>query len=129
MNLLKELKDVLEEHGKTLDDIKWVGSEDYKVDVNKFLELADVEYDEAYGASEVAENLIIVGNGWHLDREEYHSSEWFEFHTLLSEPTEYMDLKALTVDQYNNQNPDKRKIGWETLEELNMGDSYETNEI
>lgn len=35
MNLLKETIEVLKENGKTLKDIKWVGSRDYLIELEK----------------------------------------------------------------------------------------------
>ena len=46
MNLLKEIKEILETHNKTIEDIKWVGNKHYYVDVDKFLKLADTNYDD-----------------------------------------------------------------------------------
>lgn len=99
MNLLNELKERLEEVNKTIDDIKWVGTTDFKVDIETFLKLADTEYDDGYGQQEVAPDLLIVGDDWYIDRREYDGSEWFEFHKKIEEPTEILEIKALTLDQ------------------------------
>ena len=60
-NLLNETKKVLAENNKTIEDIKWIGSNKYRVDIKKFIEIADIQYDSGYGAPQVAEDLIIVG--------------------------------------------------------------------
>lgn len=36
-------------------------------------------YDSGYGSAEIREDLLIVGDGWWLERREYDGSEWWEF--------------------------------------------------
>jgi len=38
-------------------------------------------YDSGYGSAEIREDLIIVGNGWWLERDEYDGSEWWVYRT------------------------------------------------
>jgi hypothetical protein len=82
-NLLQETLDVLAKHGKTIGDVLWVGSRDgtYKEQWEDFVQQANCEYDDGYGSAEVAEDLVIVGNGWWLARWEYDGSEGWTFQT------------------------------------------------
>ena len=118
MNLLQETKDTLKENGKTIRDILWVGSENFYVDLIEFIEVADVEYDGSYGASEVAEDLIVVGKDWWLERHEYDGSEWWEFKTMPKKPDKKLKLKALTINQAENLGFEV-SCGWEKLKKIN----------
>ena len=115
MNLLEETKQKLAEYGKTLEDVVWIGISEYKVYVEKFIELADVEYDDGYGSAKVATNILVVGKDFWLERHEYDGSEWWEYKLLLKEPNQWLDLSALTVGQSKYD----VSVGWETLEKLN----------
>lgn len=81
-NLLKETTSVLTEHGKTLGDIEWIGSDDGYITLETFTKLADVEYDAGYGAAEVAQDLVIVGKDFYMVRGEYDGSEWWEYNSM-----------------------------------------------
>ena len=87
MNLLKETIEVLKENGKTLKDIKWVGSRDYLIELEKLKGIFNIEYDEGFGAPEIAEDLFVVGEDWWLERHEYDGSEWWEFKSVPKKPT------------------------------------------
>lgn len=119
MNLFKETLEILKDNSKNFEDILWIGTINYYVDKEKFKEIANIEYDDSYGAQEVAKNLIIVGNDWYLERHEYDGSEWWEFKTIPIKPDKELDLKALTVDQAYENGIDI-SCGWETLERMNI---------
>ena len=54
-----------------------------------FKEVANVEYDSGFGSPQVAEDLIIMGSDFWLERHEYDGSEWWEYKNKeLFEPTE-----------------------------------------
>ena len=118
MNLLGEIKAILKINNKNIEDIEWIGTSKNYVNIEKFLDLANTEYDDGYGAPEVAQNLLIVGKDWWLERNEYDGSEWFEFKEMIKKPLNYLDIKAITVKQ-----SEKLGInyfcGWRTLEEIN----------
>lgn len=81
-NLYKETLDKIISNGKTENDIKFIGSDDgdYYITFEDFKIMANVEYDDGYGAPEVDENLVVVfnDNSW-LMRAQYDGSEWWEF--------------------------------------------------
>jgi hypothetical protein len=110
MNLKKETLDVLLENGKTPQDIRWIGTREYKIPIELFWKLADEEYDNGCGSTEVAVNLVIVGDGWWLDRREYDGSEWWEYNADIEEPSETKEVNTIiNCDSYIN----------ETLDEMN----------
>lgn len=106
-NLLHETENVLARHGKTLGDIAWIGCEDFTIPVEEFVALADREYDSGYGGQEVAEDLIICGADWWLERHEYDGAEWWEYKTIPVRPQEEKSVHTLFAD-----------LGWKKLSEF-----------
>lgn len=100
MNLLKETVKVLNEHGKSLDDIIWIGSKDCEIDKDQFIKFANKEYDRGYGLIEVAEDLVIVGKDWWLERHEYDGSEWWEYKRLPIKPNIMSSTCNIFVSDY-----------------------------
>ena len=78
-NLLKETIEILEENDKTFDDVIGVCGEEFQISIEDFKRLANQEYDDGYGSQEVAEDLVIVGKDFWLERHEYDGSEWWEY--------------------------------------------------
>jgi len=119
MNLLIETTEILKEHGKTWDNVFYIGTECTRVSVENFIAVANTEYDSGYGAPEVAQNLMIVGDDFWMTREDYDGSEWWEFHTKPRvPPMRFTEINALTIDQANEQGADV-SCGWESLERMN----------
>ncbi len=118
MNLLKEIKKILQNNNLTLEDISWVGCKEFCINLEEFIKLANTEYDSGYGATKVATDLLIVGDNWWLSRGEYDGSEWWEFNVKPVKPTTIKNIKALTIDQSNKIFKTDR-VGWKTIKELN----------
>jgi hypothetical protein len=80
-NLLEETLAALVAEDKSPQDVLWVGSEDgrYALSWEEFSRIADVEYDPGYGAQEIAADLVVVGDGWWLERWEYDGAEGWSF--------------------------------------------------
>ena len=74
-NLKEETIAVLRRHNKEIKDIKWIGCSLFKIPINEFFELANKIYDSGYGGVEVAKDLLIVGENWWLERNEYDGAE------------------------------------------------------
>lgn len=87
MNLKQETLDVLERHNKKIEDILWIGGDDFTISIDDFFRKADREYDKGYGSQKVATDLKIVGDDWWLERHEYDGSEWWEFKTKPVKPS------------------------------------------
>lgn len=112
MNLLKETIGALLPH--TPRDVLWVGSSAFFFTWDEFAAVADVEYDEGFGAQEVASDLVIVVDGWWLERVEYDGSEGWEEKSLPAKPVSHRTPSALTVGQHAGSS-----CGWERLEQMN----------
>lgn len=88
MNLLKETLEVLKRHGKSTDDVVWIGDGNcFPINWNTFKTLADFDYDDGYGCVEINQQLVIVGEDWWLERYEYDGSENWVYKTLPMRPT------------------------------------------
>jgi hypothetical protein len=109
-NLWIETNCDLEDHGKTFDDVLWIGCPDFKISKDDFKRLADVEYDSGYGAPEVAEDLLIVGDGWWMERGDYDGAEWWNWKEPPKEPEETRVVSTLVCGDL--------AIGWKTLRDL-----------
>jgi hypothetical protein len=97
MNLLNETIDVLNNSGKTRSDVRWIGSTHYGYfDWEYFVKIADIEYDNSYGAAEVAKDLVVVGDDWWLERKEYDGSEWWTFKKLPIKPQNKIEPNRVT---------------------------------
>ncbi len=99
-NLLEETKRVLKRHGHTLSDIVWVGCKDYRIEISRFIELANVLYDDGYGSEEVATDLLVVGADWWLERHAYDGSEWWEYKALPQMPQEVKSVNHLVTNTW-----------------------------
>lgn len=115
-NLLKETKQILKEHGKTIKDIVAVQGSDFGIRVDDFIRLADTLYDNGFGSQKVAEDLVVIGNGFWLERHEYDGSEWWEYKECPAILENIMEVTALTVNQCEFD----CSCGWETLKSLNI---------
>lgn len=87
VNLLVETKDIMNSHGKTPSDVRWVGEKDGWCTWDEYADQADRDYDDGYGGEEVS-RIIIVGDDWWLERHEYDGSEWWEYKKLPVKPVE-----------------------------------------
>lgn len=85
-NLKFETLEILKENGKTIKDIRWVGSKDIAIPLDLFWILADTEYNNGFGSQKVARDLVVVGDNWWLERGEYDGSEWWEYKEKPKEP-------------------------------------------
>lgn len=99
-NLLQETIKILNDCGKTEDDVLWVGCcenwasgrPDVKNTWEWFKSKADFEYDDGYGHEEINMSLVVVGKDFWLERNNYDGSEWWEFKQMPVEPFEVKDF-------------------------------------
>lgn len=85
-NLLEETIETLEDYGKKIEDIKWIGNEQYYMSIDTFKKIFNKEYDCGYGENEVNIGLIICGKDFWLERHEYDGAEWWEYKTMPKKP-------------------------------------------
>lgn len=107
-NLLDETLEFLEKYGKTLDDVLFIQGDDFEITRKNFETVArDTNYDSGFGAQHVATDLVLVGDGWWIERCEYDGSEWWEFKTIPTEKAKVVPILYLDRGM------------WDTLEEMN----------
>ena len=86
MLLLPETEHEIVRHNKVPDEnVRWVGSKNgkYAMSWEEFAAIAvSFEYENRSGRVEVAEDLVVVGDDWWLERREYNGDEWWEFKSL-----------------------------------------------
>lgn len=98
INFLKETVEILRLHNKTWDDVKFIRNDDIQVlDKEAFIKSMDFEYDKNCGCPNIDESLIIVGDGWWLERYDYYGSEQWEFKIL---PTPLKESKNCIMKKY-----------------------------
>ena len=115
MKLVKETIEVIKEEGYSESDIEWVGSKDgkYGMSWDSFKEaFKRIEYDCGYGGQEVAKDLVVVGNDWWLERQEYDGAEGWSF-------------KKMPVARKNQSSFDKILGCWNTLREIQLKEEEE----
>lgn len=112
-NLWEETNYALNCQNITWDEVLCVCGGDFRITKENFEEIArQTDYDNGYGAPEIAEDLVVMGVDWWMTRDEYDGSEWWEFHKMPNTPKDIAHVERLSVVGTN-------KIGWESLKELN----------
>jgi len=108
MNLWDETNEILNNHKKSWNDIKFItnrfnsydNSHLYEIEKEDFERIAKkIEYDNGFGGQEINPELKIVGDRWWLERHEYDGSEWWEFKILPLKPVQSIgEAKAYLLD-------------------------------
>lgn len=107
-NLLDETVEFLEKYGKTLDDVLYIQGDDFEITRKNFETVArDTNYDSGYGDQHVPKDLVLVGEGWWIERYEYDGAEWWDFKSI---PARKQYMKNIT---------NLHKGMWDTLKEMN----------
>ena len=113
MNLWSETLAILEEFGKSWDDIIDICGSDFCISKDNYKKVAIATYyDNGYGAPEIATDLELSGVDFKIIRNEYDGSEWFEFITFKQRKDEnlvYVDRLKITNEQ----------VGWRSLASVN----------
>lgn len=112
-NLKEETLEALKQHGKAWNDVSSIVSDDYQIDKTVFLQAADVEYDDGYGAAKVAEDLKIFGAGFVMIRHEYDGSERWKYVDIDPAKKPWLVNPRLVVRE--------DQVGWKTLANINDG--------
>ena len=131
-NLLEETLYKMKFINKDMSDIAWIGSDDFYLDINEFLILANIEYDSGFGAAEVATDLkIVFKDGSLMVRHDYDGAESWLYYSV-KKPETFSNIVALTrgqSEEYFNKHyanyydgsefPEYNGSGNETLKNLN----------
>ena len=102
-NLLEETIDSLKLYGKSIRDVKWVGTRADSMSWEAFADVANKDYDNGYGTNYVCLDLMVVGDNWWLERFEYDGSELWQFKTL---PTEEIANPSIPAEMLVWENSD-----------------------
>lgn len=97
-NLLYETREAIEDSGRTIADITFIGSLDtgHRCTWAEFEQLADFSYDHGFGAQEIASDLTIVfSDGATMWRHEYDGSENWEYSRPVTIPEETHPIRSL----------------------------------
>ena len=121
-NLLEETLERMKGVGLGPEDIVFIGSADNEYSMSgwrEFKALADVEYDDGYGAPKVATDLEIrFQDGTRFVRAEYDGSEWWD--AVIPRVNPESSTKPITRLIVS-----PKEIGWMTIAELAASDEAE----
>ena len=117
-NLWKETIAVLEANGKNWNDVIQIGGKSFYISKDNYEEVALMtNYDNGYGAAEIARDLELVGSDFKLIRSEYDGSEWFDFISFApaaKKETIWVERLKIRDDQF----------GWESLKSINTEEEW-----
>ena len=117
-NLWEETIGTLANNNKSFDDVIAICGNDFQITKEDFEKYSKTEYDDGYGSPKVAEDLLIIGADFWLERHEYDGSEWWEFKQMPKyKELPFKPITALTVEQARENGVDC-SCGWENLENL-----------
>lgn len=107
-NLWEETIGKLAVHDKNFDDVMYIQGSDFGITKEKFEQVAKKSiYNSDFGSAKVAEDLVLVGDNWWLERQEYDGNEWWEYKEKPKQINEIKDVWNLAGGM------------WNTLAELN----------
>lgn len=112
INLLHETREVLEDNGKSFEDVQWIGTSTGEISLASFLEQADINYDNSFGIVEVNQTLVVVGNDWWLERNEYDGSEWWEYKELPEKPKRQVTSSDIEHKIFNDWGFTNKRKRW-----------------
>lgn len=113
-NLWEETIKYLNENEKTFDDVLFIQGNDFGITKGNFEEIAKKsDYYAGYGSAKVAEDLVLVGKGWWLERFEYDGAECWHFKTNPEQINETKEVERLAGGM------------WNTLKEINQEEEEE----
>lgn len=111
MNLYDETVSILEQNGKTMEDVVFIQGDNFRITWDNFVSLAkETNYDSGFGAPEIASDLVLAGNGFWLERGEYDGSEWWEYKEMPTPVRRTETVESLSIVG--------SQIGWESLEDI-----------
>lgn len=93
-NLWEETLRILTGNNRNFDDVMYIQGSNFGITKENFEQVAKKsEYYSGFGAAEVAEDLIIVGDDWWLERHEYDGNEWWEYK---EKPKQISEIKKVS---------------------------------
>lgn len=101
MNFKEETINKIEENGASINEIKWIGSQDFHIPIQDFWKISNFEYDNGYGGQRIPYDLVIVGDYWWMERAEYDGAEWWEFKVKPRKPRFEAKLDKLPLGAWS----------------------------
>lgn len=101
-NLWVETMRMLTVHGKTFKDVKYIQGSDFGITKENFEKVAKKsDYNSGFGVMEVAEDLVVVGDNWWLERHDYDGIEWWEYKEKPRQISEIKEVSHLAGGMWN----------------------------
>lgn len=101
-NLWEETMRMLAANGKTFENVEYVQGANFGITKENFEQVAKKsEYYSGFGAAIVAEDLVVVGDNWWLERHEYDGSEWWEYKEKPKQISEIKEVNRLAGGMWN----------------------------
>lgn len=101
-NLWEETTRMLAAHGKTFENVEYVQGANFGITKENFEQVAKKsEYYSGFGAAKVAEDLVVVGDNWWIERHEYDGSEWWEYKEKPKQISEIKEVSHLAGGMWN----------------------------
>lgn len=102
-NLWEETMRILVSHGKTFKDVKYIQGLNFGITKENFEQVAKKsDYDSGFGAVKVAEDLVVVGDNWWIERHEYDGCEWWEYKEKPKQISEIKEVSHLAGGMWDN---------------------------
>lgn len=100
VNLLDETMQALKNVNSSFDMVLSIQCEKGSIPKEKFLRLANINYDRGFGSNYIISDLVIIaqddnGRMFWLTRGEYDGSEWWEFHMMPTVKTKIAPIESL----------------------------------
>ena len=99
-NYAEETLRFLERYNYTIDDIDWIGTDDFIIPIHEFFDIArKTMYNASFGRPETPGDIIIVmkDESW-FDRFEYDGAEGWEYHIPHVKPIVTAHIKTRTFN-------------------------------
>ena len=114
INFKEETLKAINESGHKIEDVMFIGSNngEYRINIEKFLEISDFEYDNSWGSPKIATDLIIYfKDKTYITRGEYDGSEWWQYLVpkVFNENDKYRDFDILGGNKYM----------WDSVKQMN----------
>ena len=101
-NLWEETIRMLAYHGKTFENVEYVQGSDFGITKENFEKIAKKsDYYSGFGAVEVADDLVVVGDNWWIERHEYDGNECWEYKEKPKQISEIKEVSHLAGGMWN----------------------------
>lgn len=100
VNYAEETLRFLKRYNYTIDDIDWIGTDDFIIPIHEFFDIArKTIYNASFGRPETPGDIIIVmkDDSW-FDRFEYDGAEGWEYHIPHVKPIITTHIKTRTFN-------------------------------